>query len=134
MNIANGLSFLRIILSILFCMFYHYDRILLQSLGVGLFIIAALTDLVDGYMARTHKIVTHIGKHLDPLADKFLTSIGFICISYIHPTISLIPIIFIIGKKISSLLLRDGIAHTRILNLKRISMPSIKRGYKWAIL
>src|SRR5690625_8013345 len=50
------------------------------------FTIAALTDAFDGYLARKHKVESKLGGFLDPLADKFLTIAGFICLPFLDPT------------------------------------------------
>jgi len=49
-----------------------------EAVGLGLFLIAALTDLLDGWIARRWNLVTRLGKLLDPAADKILTSAAFI--------------------------------------------------------
>lgn len=49
-----------------------------EFVGLGLFLIAAFTDFLDGYLARRWGIVTPLGKLLDPAADKILTSAAFI--------------------------------------------------------
>lgn len=46
-----------------------------------LFIVAIATDGIDGYLARKYKIVTDLGKLLDPIADKVLTGAAFVCLS-----------------------------------------------------
>lgn len=50
---------------------------------MALFIIAAITDYLDGYYARRYKVTSSLGRFLDPLADKILTFAGFICIPFI---------------------------------------------------
>ncbi|MFH1078702.1 MAG: CDP-diacylglycerol--glycerol-3-phosphate 3-phosphatidyltransferase [Pseudomonadota bacterium] len=78
LNLPNAITLLRIgIIPILF--------ILLQSPGptgsfvmACIFVIAALTDLLDGYIARRYQIVTTMGKFLDPIADKLIVNTAMI--------------------------------------------------------
>lgn len=49
-----------------------------EFVGLGVFLLAALTDVLDGFLARRWKLVTPLGKLLDPAADKILTSAAFI--------------------------------------------------------
>ncbi|MFV0374199.1 CDP-diacylglycerol--glycerol-3-phosphate 3-phosphatidyltransferase [Microbacterium sp.] len=52
--------------------------------GAVLFIVAIATDGIDGYLARRHRIVTDLGKLLDPIADKALTGCAFVGLSILH--------------------------------------------------
>lgn len=52
--------------------------------AVGVFLLAATTDLLDGYLARKRREVTSLGILLDPIADKLLTSAAFISLVYLH--------------------------------------------------
>lgn len=58
--------------------FDGYTLSLLNIIILALFVIAALTDYVDGYIARKYKIVTTFGKFVDPIADKLLVTTMFI--------------------------------------------------------
>ena len=77
MNLPNKLTTLRIIL-IPFVMFFYLASFIPYGIGkivaLAIFIIAALTDLLDGKIARKYNLVTDLGKFLDPIADKLLTS------------------------------------------------------------
>lgn len=78
MNLPNCISLLRIgVIPILFLLLLSPGRIL--SLIIAFFfIVAALTDLVDGYIARKYDMVTTLGKFLDPVADKLIVSAAMI--------------------------------------------------------
>lgn len=58
----------------------------LNMLGVLLFVIASLTDMLDGKIARKNNLVTDFGKFLDPLADKFMVIGAMLCIFYTNST------------------------------------------------
>lgn len=79
MNLPNKLSLIRCALTPVFmaCMLiafpYHYAAALV------VFIVASLTDMWDGKIARKQGLITNLGKFLDPLADKALTTAAFIC-------------------------------------------------------
>ena len=81
MNLPNKLSFLRIFLVPVMMFFYLATFIPFgKVIAVALFIIAALTDLFDGKIARKRGEVTDLGKLLDPLADKMLYTCAFFLI------------------------------------------------------
>ncbi|MEY8516146.1 CDP-diacylglycerol--glycerol-3-phosphate 3-phosphatidyltransferase [Lachnospiraceae bacterium 29-84] len=83
MNLPNKLTVLRVILVVPFvvCM-------LAPGLGesgmyaaVALFVVASLTDFLDGKIARKYGLVTNFGKFMDPLADKLLVAAALICLT-----------------------------------------------------
>jgi CDP-diacylglycerol--glycerol-3-phosphate 3-phosphatidyltransferase len=80
MNLPNKLTLMRIIL-IPFMMFFYLATFIPYGIGkiiaLVIFIVAALTDLLDGKIARKYNLVTNLGKFLDPIADKILTSTVF---------------------------------------------------------
>ena len=77
MNLPNKLTIFRVILVIPFValMLNGYDL-----WAVAVFIIASLTDLLDGKIARRYNLITDFGKFMDPLADKLLVCAAMICL------------------------------------------------------
>lgn len=81
MNLPNKLTLFRIIL-IPFVMYFIMAGVnvsLNMYIGLALFIIACITDFLDGYIARKYNLVTNLGKFLDPVADKLLIICVLIC-------------------------------------------------------
>ena len=78
MNLPNKLTVLRIIMTPLFmaAMLINFPHHYLVALV--LFVVASLTDMLDGKIARARNLVTNFGKFLDPLADKMLTTAAFL--------------------------------------------------------
>ncbi len=80
MNLANKLTILRVLLIPAFVLFLLWQfwggNVLIAML---IFIIASITDALDGNYARKHNLVTNFGKFLDPLADKALVMSALVC-------------------------------------------------------
>ena len=74
MNLPNKLTLLRIILIPVFMLVLYWDFPGATWVALAIFIIASLTDLLDGKIARKYGLVTDFGKFADPLADKMLTT------------------------------------------------------------
>jgi len=62
-----------------------------QPIATGIFIIAAITDFLDGYLARKYKVVSDLGKILDPMADKLLTLSGLVLIGIAATATATLP-------------------------------------------
>ncbi len=82
-RLPNILSTTRIILAPIFLFLYVQDEVIWRALSIGVFAVAVVTDFFDGYIARLYSAQTRSGVFLDPLADKFLTFAGFICLPFI---------------------------------------------------
>ena len=78
MNIPNKISLTRICLMPIFIALFLLNFPYAKFIALGVFIIAAISDSLDGYIARKYNLVTDLGKFLDPIADKLLATTGLI--------------------------------------------------------
>lgn len=78
MNLPNKITFCRVLLVPIFIIMFYIDIPNNQFYAGLIFVIAALTDSLDGYLARKNSQVTNLGKFIDPLADKLLVSAALI--------------------------------------------------------
>ncbi len=79
MNLANKLTLIRIFLVPVFLIFIAVKDIPYGTfIATGIFILASLTDKLDGYIARSRNQITRFGKFMDPLADKLLVTAALI--------------------------------------------------------
>jgi len=78
MTLPNQLTILRIILSPIFLFLFLSPEPLFKQISLAVFIIAALSDWYDGWLARKFNYISEWGKFMDPLADKILTSSAFL--------------------------------------------------------
>ena len=79
MNLPNKLTILRLIMIPLFVATFYLTILPYNYLiSAIIFVLAAFTDFLDGYIARKYKLVTNLGKFLDPIADKVLVSTALI--------------------------------------------------------
>lgn len=82
MNLPNKLTVLRMIMIVPFVVFMLTDIAgdMSKWIALALFVVASLTDLLDGHIARKYNLVTNFGKFMDPLADKLLVCAAMICL------------------------------------------------------
>ena len=83
MNLPNKLTIIRACLIPFFVaalLFDHGNNYTMRIVANVLFIVASLTDLFDGRIARKYNLVTNFGKFMDPLADKLLVCSALICL------------------------------------------------------
>ena len=79
MNTANKLTMLRVVMIPIYLVLWHLDFPYHNYAALAVFILASLTDLLDGYIARHCNQVTDFGKFMDPLADQVLVMTAMIC-------------------------------------------------------
>lgn len=85
-RVPNILSGSRLLLAPVFFFLFIQDDLIWRGLSLVVFTVAALTDFFDGYVARKYEVESTIGIFLDPLADKFLTFAGFVCLPFVDST------------------------------------------------
>jgi len=105
MILPNQLTTLRIFLTPVFLYLFLSDNPIMKQLSLAVFIIAAITDWYDGWLARKFDYITTWGKFLDPLADKILTSTAFLAFAFTG-IVDLWMVLIIIFRDILITLLR----------------------------
>jgi len=115
-TLPNLLTFARIALVPVVVALFYFDRPLSNWIAASIFILACITDYLDGYLARILKQTTRFGVFLDPLADKLLVAatllmlVGFGRIQ----GISLIPSVIILCRELLVSGLREFLAEARV--------------------
>lgn len=100
MNIANKLTVLRMIMVPIFMAFLMLDisNPVFVAISLVLFVVASLTDTLDGQIARKCNMITDFGKFMDPLADKMLTTAAFLCLMH-HGRASAVAVMLILARE-----------------------------------
>lgn len=103
MNLPNKLTILRVILIPIFIVFLLIPAIPYHNyIALAIFIIASLTDMLDGMIARKYNLITNFGKFMDPLADKLLVCSALICLVELNKIPSWMAVIIIAREFIIS--------------------------------
>ncbi len=92
MNLPNKLTIIRILMIPLFVVCFYLTVIPYNFvISAGIFALAALTDYLDGYLARKYNQVTDMGKFLDPIADKVLVATALIIVLVPPQNVQILP-------------------------------------------
>lgn len=125
-TLPNLLTFIRIALIPVVVGLFYFDRPLSNWLAASFFILACVTDYLDGYFARTLKQTTRFGVFLDPIADKLLVAATILMLVGFNRIegLSLIPAVIILCREILVSGLREFLAEVHV------SVP-VTRLAKW---
>ena len=107
MNLPNKLTMFRVVLIPFFVFFLLCSKmplggVLGDYIALVIFIVASLTDLLDGKIARKYNLVTNFGKFMDPLADKLLVCSALICLVELNRLAAWIVVVIIAREFIIS--------------------------------
>jgi CDP-diacylglycerol---glycerol-3-phosphate 3-phosphatidyltransferase len=111
MNIPNQLTLLRILLIPVFVLVFYLPFEWNNFVACMIFILAAITDALDGYLARKLNQTSHLGAFLDPVADKLMVAVVLVLLVQQNPEIHLgLAAAVIIGREITVSALREWMA------------------------
>lgn len=102
-HIPNMLSSIRILMVPVFAIIYFSDIKNAHYVALSIFILAGLTDLLDGYIARHFDLISKIGTVLDPLADKLMELTALTCLT-IDKAIPLWLMLIIVSKELAMII------------------------------
>lgn len=110
-NVPNILSFLRIILIPALVAGFYLPAELSRIIASSIFLLACITDIFDGYVARTFNQTTKLGAFLDPVADKLIVAVALVLIvGELQGAYLAIPAAVIVGREIMVSALREWMA------------------------
>ncbi len=111
LNLPNLLTLLRIALIPVFVVVFYAPMKWAHLASAAIFGLAAVTDWVDGYLARRWSQTSAFGAFLDPVADKLMVAVALVLLVQVNPTpILAIPAAIIIGREIAVSALREWMA------------------------
>lgn len=131
MNLPNLLTLLRIVLIPVMAVVFYLPWRWTHLVAAALFALAALTDWLDGYLARRLGQTSALGAFLDPVADKLMVVVALVLLLQRDPTVWLaLPAAVIIGREIAVSALREWMAE---LGARRKVAVSLIGKYKTAV-
>ncbi|MGL4722050.1 MAG: CDP-diacylglycerol--glycerol-3-phosphate 3-phosphatidyltransferase [Desulfovibrionaceae bacterium] len=98
LNIANQITLSRIFMTTIVVFLLYYPYKWTSLLAAIVFVFVALTDILDGYLARKYNFITTFGKFLDPVADKILTFSALIMLVHLNRVQPWIVIILLVRE------------------------------------
>lgn len=87
MNLPNKLTLMRIIMIPIFITLFFVEFPWHRLVATSVFVLACITDFLDGFIARKQGLVTHLGKFLDPIADKMLVACALVALCVTPPIV-----------------------------------------------
>ena len=121
-NLPNLLTLLRIALIPVFVSVFYMPSEFSNIAAAAIFAFAAITDWIDGYVARRMGLATSFGEFLDPVADKLIVVVALIMLVEVHGTLLIaVPAMIIIGREIVISALREWMSKIGSPNVVAVS-------------
>lgn len=118
MNLPNALSLFRLVLTIFFILLITYDRF---RAALAIFVLQAVSDMLDGYFARTMGQKTVLGAYLDPLADKVMLAASYLVLCFKDIGVPVWLVGAVIGRDI---IIALGFMLLSLLSLRTVPSPT----------
>ncbi len=136
LNLATILTISRIIFIPLIAFFFIYSSGEYRNLAAYIFLIALITDYLDGYIARNYNQTTAFGAFLDPIADKLLVVVTiFVLAKSFDSILFLLSSIIIISREFLVIAIRQRLAELKAnISLKVNNLGKIKTGFQMSAL
>jgi len=122
LNLPNVLSLLRIALIPVLVALFFLPNTSAPLWATIVFVVASVTDWLDGYIARKWDQTSPFGAFIDPVADKLIVAVALVLVLYKTPTwYIVIPVVIIIGREITVSALREWMAELGQRNAVKVS-------------
>jgi CDP-diacylglycerol---glycerol-3-phosphate 3-phosphatidyltransferase len=99
LNLPNRITLGRLLLAVVFFILVSFDGQAVLNWALAIFVIACLTDFLDGYFARKYNMVTALGRIADPFVDKVIVCGGFVLLVGRSPYIAAWMVVVIISRE-----------------------------------
>ncbi len=121
-NLPNSLTILRVAMIPALIVACYIPWEYAHVLATVIFVLAAITDWLDGYLARKLGLTSNFGAFLDPVADKLIVATALILLVQAHPTVlNTLATIVIISREITISALREWLASLQLRNVVAVS-------------
>jgi CDP-diacylglycerol--glycerol-3-phosphate 3-phosphatidyltransferase len=136
LNIPTLLTLLRITFIPIIVASYVYEEGKYRDIAAYIFLLALITDYLDGVIARKFDQVTTFGTFLDPIADKLLVVVSVILLSSSHDSMFfLIPALIIVSREFLVIAIRQRLAEIKsTISMKVNTLGKVKTGFQMASL
>lgn len=116
MNLPNKITLARIVLTFFFVAFLLMKGFSAKAIALGIFVFAAITDYLDGWIAKRNNLVSNFGRIMDPVADKALTISAFVTFSFMGIVPSKIVVIIILREVLVTSLRLKALMDGKVLS------------------